>query len=148
GAAVNLDDLFEALLARAPWPMALLSSKGVIQATNDPFREFFLGDVKDLSFNTGLLGKSMALLVADGSAQNVQDQIASLAARGLAHHGPIDMQAVLKGADGRRVRLVIFPAANGGNLIVQVFQTGTPALTGEAAAQGQKLQAVGELAGG
>src|SRR5262249_36962800 len=144
-AAANLDGLFEALLARAPSPMALLSPKGVIEATNESFRELFFGDGKDLSSSAGLLGKSLALLVADASAQNVQDQIASLSAGTLPHRGPIDMQAVLKGPDGRRARLVIFPAANSSNLIVQSVETGTPALTGEAAAQSQKLQAVGEL---
>jgi two-component system, cell cycle sensor histidine kinase and response regulator CckA len=147
-AAVNLDDLFEALLARAPSPIALLSPKGVIQATNESFRELFMGDGKDLSSGTGLVGKSLALLVADASTQNVQDQIANLGAGTLAHRGPIDVQAVLKGPDGRRVHLVIFPAANGSNLIVQAIETGSPALSGEAAAQSQKLQAVGELAGG
>jgi hypothetical protein len=44
---------------------------------------------------------------------------------------------VLKGSGGRRVHLVIFPAANSGNLIVQAVETGTSALTGEAAAQSQ-----------
>jgi two-component system cell cycle sensor histidine kinase/response regulator CckA len=145
---VNLDDVFEALLARAPSPMALLSSKGVIQAANESFRELFFGDGKDLSASNGLLGKSLALLVADASAQNVQDQIVSLGAGTPAHRAPLDLQAVLKGPDERRVHLMIFPAANSSNLIVQAVETGTPALIGEAAAQSQKLQAVGELAGG
>jgi two-component system, cell cycle sensor histidine kinase and response regulator CckA len=147
-AAANLEGLFEALLARAPSPMALLSPKGLIQATNEAFRELFLGDGKDLSSSSGLLGKSLALLVADAFAQNVQDQIASLGAGTAVHRGPIDMQAVLKGPDSRRVRLLIFPAANNGNLIVQAIESGASALSGEAAAQSQKLQAVGELAGG
>jgi two-component system cell cycle sensor histidine kinase/response regulator CckA len=152
-AAANLDDLFETLLAQAPSPMALLSSKGIIQATNDGFRDLFLGDgrlgdIKDLSSSASLSGKSLALLVADASAQNVQDQIASLGAGSRGHHNPIDMHAVLKGPDGRRVRLMIFPAVNGSNLIVQAIETGASVLTGEAAAQSQKLQAVGELAGG
>ncbi len=154
GAPANLDAIFDTLLARAPAPMALLTSKGVVLAANDAFRAFFLSDGKDTAQGkeTGslpdLCGKSLALLVSDASSQNVQDRIASLGSAGRIHGGPIEMQAVLKGQDGRHVHLVIFPAANGGNLIVQAIESGTLSLSGEAAAQSQKLQAVGELAGG
>jgi two-component system cell cycle sensor histidine kinase/response regulator CckA len=144
--AGSLDDSFEALLARAPQPMALTSGKGVIMAANGAFGALFLGNGGELA-NTELCGKSLALLVADASAQNVRDRIASLGERG-GQDGAIELQAVLKGTEGRGVRLVIFPAANGGNLIVTAIEAGAAALGGEEAVQSQKLQAVGELAGG
>ena len=145
-AAGSLDKSFEALLARAPQPMALTSGKGVIMAANGAFRALFLGNGGELA-NTELCGKSLALLVADASSQNVRDRIASLGEHG-GQDGAIELQAVLKGTEGRGVRLVIFPAANGGNLIVTAIEAGAAALGGEEAVQSQKLQAVGELAGG
>ncbi len=124
-AAGSLDDSFEALLARAPQPMALTSGKGVIMAANGAFRALFLGNGGELA-NTELCGKSLALLVADASSQNVRDRIASLGERG-GQDGAIELQAVLKGTEGRGVRLVVFPAANGGNLIVTAIEAGADA---------------------
>ena len=95
-----------------------------------------------------LCGKSLALLVADASSQNIRDRIASLGQQGGLKDGVLDLQATLKGSDGRSVRLVLFPAANGSNLIVTAIESGAAALGGEDALQSQKLQAVGELAGG
>ena len=46
-AAGSLDESFEALLARAPQPMALTSPKGVILAANDAFRALFLRDASE-----------------------------------------------------------------------------------------------------
>jgi len=143
----SLDESFEALLARAPQPMALTSPKGVIQAANAAFRDLF-GQVKDLNPGMELCGKSLALLFANASAKDVRDRIARLGEGENRQQGAIDLQAVLKGPDGRRVRLTIFPAAQGSNLIVTAMESGPAALTGEDAAQSQKLQAVGELAGG
>ena len=140
----SLSEHFETLLARAPQPMALTNSKGVIQAANDAFRELFLG--QDHSPGMELCGKSLALLVADASSGDVRDRIASLGEG--RQRGAIELQAVLKGPDGRRVRLMIYPAADRSNLIVSAIESGPAALTGEDAAQSQKLQAVGELAGG
>jgi two-component system cell cycle sensor histidine kinase/response regulator CckA len=148
GAPASPDDAFELLLARAPSPMALTSPRGVIQAANEAFRELMLGSGKDSGASSGLLGKSLALLVADASAQNVKDRIASLAEGDRLRSGAIELTAALKGTDGRRVRLVIFPAASGSHLVVSAIENGTPAMSGEEAAQSQKLQAVGELAGG
>ena len=67
-AAGTLDETFEALLARAPQPMALTSPKGVIQAVNDAFRDLFLGAAKDAAAATELCGKSLALLVGEASS--------------------------------------------------------------------------------
>jgi two-component system, cell cycle sensor histidine kinase and response regulator CckA len=142
----SLDESFEALLAHAPLPMALTNGKGVIMAANGTFRTLFLGNGGELA-NTELCGKSLALLVADASSQNVRDRIASLGEHG-GQDGAIELQAVLKGTEGRGVRLVIFPAASGGNLVVTAIEGGAAALGGEEAVQSQKLQAVGELAGG
>ena len=147
-AAGSLDESFEALLARAPQPMALTSPKGVILAANDAFRALFLGKRRRADGTTELCGKSLALLVADASSQNVRDRIASLGEQGGLRNGAIELQATLKGGDGRSVRLVLFPAANGSNLIVTAIESGAAALGGEDAVQSQKLQAVGELAGG
>ena len=67
---------------------------------------------------------------------------------GLAASGPVELQAVLKGSLNRRVRIVVFPAANDNSLVVTAVETGTAPVIDEKAVQGQKLQAVGELAGG
>ncbi|MGO9984791.1 MAG: ATP-binding protein [Rhodomicrobium sp.] len=148
GTAGSLDDSFEALLGQAPQPMALTNAKGVIQAANDAFRDLFLGSSTELSAGTELCGKSLALLAADTSSQNIRDRIASLAARDGMQGGPVEVQAALKGAGSRRLRLIIFPAADGSNFIVTAMESGAASLTGDQAEQGQKMQAVGELAGG
>ncbi len=145
--AGSLDESFEALLGRAPQPMALTSTKGVILAANDAFRTLFRGNSGELA-NTGLSGKSLALLVADTSSQTIGDRIAALGERAGTDNGAIELQAVLKGSEGRRVRLGVFPAAAGGNLIVTAIEAGAALPGGEDAVQSQKLQAVGELAGG
>ncbi len=146
-ATANLDESFEALLGRAPQPMALTTGKGVILAANGAFRTLFLGNSGELA-NTGLSGKSLALLVADSSSRNIRDRIAAIGGRAGQGNGAIELQAVLKGSEGRRVRLVVFPAAAGGNLIVTAIEAGAVLPGSEDALQSQKLQAVGELAGG
>jgi two-component system cell cycle sensor histidine kinase/response regulator CckA len=146
-ATASLDESFEALLGRAPQPMALTTGKGVILAANDAFRALFLGNSGELA-NTGLPGKSLALLVADSSSRNIRDSIAALGERARTNNGAIELQAMLKGSEGRRVRLVVFPAAAGGNLIVTAIEAGAVLPGSEDALQSQKLQAVGELAGG
>ncbi|MBJ7544161.1 hypothetical protein JDN41_11455, partial [Rhodomicrobium udaipurense] len=61
---------------------------------------------------------------------------------------PVELHAVPKDAINRRIRIMIFPAADGNHLVVTAAEPVASALTDEKAAQGQKLQAVGELAGG
>jgi two-component system, cell cycle sensor histidine kinase and response regulator CckA len=124
--------------------MALLSAKGAVLAANDAFRAMFSGDGDGTS---GISGKPLAAFLAESSAQMVRDRIASLGEQG-AFRGAAELQTALKGAEGRSVRLVIFPAANGSNLIVTALQDGVAVPGGEEAMQSQKLAAVGELAGG
>ncbi len=145
-AAGSLEDSFEALLARAPTAMAFTSARGVIQVANDEFRRLFGEPSEEGSALAEFNGKSLASLVAEASSQNVRDKIASLTASGLA--GPVELQAVLKGSLNRRVRIVVFPAANDNNLVVTAVEAGAAPVIDEQAVQGQKLQAVGELAGG
>ena len=140
----SLDEPFEALLARAPQPMALTSAKGAVLAVNDAFRALFSSDAGE---NAEICGKPLAHLVAETSAQTVRDRIASLGEQGAVRTGVAELQAALKGSEGRNVRLVLYPTANGSNLIVTAIEGGA-ALGGEEAVQSQKLQAVGELAGG
>ncbi len=148
-AAGSLDESFDALLARAPTAMAFTNSKGVIQAANDAFKRLFSGAEEEGSAGAELGGKPLTALVAETSSQNIRDKIAALSASGLGVSGPVELQATLKGSLNRRVRLVIFPAANDNSLIVSAAETGSnPPLADEQAVQGQKLQAVGELAGG
>ena len=147
-AAGSLEESFEALLARAPTAMAFTSARGVIQAANDEFRRLFGEPSEEGSAIAEFGGKSLASLVAETSSQNVRDKIAALSASGLAASGPIELQAVLKGSLNRRVRIVVFPAANDNNLVVTAVEAGTAPVIDEQAVQGQKLQAVGELAGG
>jgi two-component system cell cycle sensor histidine kinase/response regulator CckA len=147
-AAGSLEESFEALLARAPTAMAFTSARGVIQAANDQFRRLFSEASEGSSAVAEFGGKSLASLVAEASSQNVRDKIGALSASGLAASGPVELQAALKGSLNKRVRLVIFSAANDSNLIVTAVETGMAPVIDEQAVQGQKLQAVGELAGG
>jgi two-component system, cell cycle sensor histidine kinase and response regulator CckA len=145
--AAGLDESFETLFSRAPGAMALATSKGAVLAANDAFRSLFGGPAEE-DRTDELTGKQLASLVADTSSQSVKDKIASLAASGLADGGPVELQATLKGSLNKRVRLTLFPATNDANLIVQAVETGSATVIDEQAVQGQKLQAVGELAGG
>jgi two-component system, cell cycle sensor histidine kinase and response regulator CckA len=143
-ASASLDEPFEALLSRAPAPMALLTAKGAVLTANDAFRAMFSGDGDGTS---AISGKPLAMFLAESSAQAVRDRIASLGESG-AFRGAAELQTAIKGAEGRSVRLVIFPAANGSNLIVTALQDGVAVPGSEEAMQSQKLAAVGELAGG
>jgi two-component system, cell cycle sensor histidine kinase and response regulator CckA len=148
-AAGTLDETFEALLSRAPEAMAFANAKGIVQASNEAFRKLFGAPSDEDPTETDLCGKPLASLVADTSSQNVKDKIAALSANGLAGAEPVEVQAALKGPQNRRVRLTVFPAANDTSLIVRAVETGSAApIIDEQAVQGQKLQAVGELAGG
>ena len=147
-AAGSLEESFEALLARAPTAMAFTSAKGIIQAANDEFRRLFGEASEEGSAVAEFGGKSLASLVAETSSQTVREKIAALSASGHTASGPVEVQAVLKGSLNRRVRIVVFPAANDANLIVTAVETGAAPVIDEQTAQGQKLQAVGELAGG
>ena len=147
-AAGSLEESFETLLSRAPTAMAFTSGKGIIQASNDEFRRLFSETSEEGSAVAEFGGKSLASLVAETSSQNVRDKIAALSASGLAASGPVELQAVLKGSLNKRVRIVVFPAANDNNLVVTAVETGAAPVIEEQAVQGQKLQAVGELAGG
>ncbi len=147
-AAGSLDETFDALLARAPTAMAFTNTRGIIQSANDEFRRLFGGAPEEGSAVAEFGGRSLASLVAETSSQNVRDKIAALSTSGLAALGPVELHAVLKGSLNKRVRLVIFSAANDNNLIVTAAETGAAPVIDEQAVQGQKLQAVGELAGG
>ncbi len=147
-AAASLEESFEALLARAPAAMAFTNAKGVVQSANDAFRRLFGETDGEETAGAEFGGKPLASLVAETSSQTVREKIAELAAGGLATAQPAEVQATLKGSLNRRIRLTFFPAANDSNLIVTAVETGAAPVIDEQAVQGQKLQAVGELAGG
>jgi two-component system cell cycle sensor histidine kinase/response regulator CckA len=147
-AAASLEESFETLLARAPAAMALTNGKGVVQSANDAFRRLFAETAGEEAPAAELGGKPLASLVAEPSSQSLRDKIAGLASGGLDAAGPVEVQAALKGSLNRRIRLTLFPAANDSNLIITAVETGPAPVIDEQAVQGQKLQAVGELAGG
>ena len=86
--------------------------------------------------------------MAETSSQDLRDKIVALLAEGPSSAGPVEMQAALKGSLNKRVRLTISPASTDANLVVTAVETGAAPVIDEQAVQGQKLQAVGELAGG
>ena len=120
----------------------------VVQSANDAFRRLFGETDGEETAGAEFGGKPLASLVAETSSQTVREKIAELAAGGLATAQPAEVQATLKGSLNRRIRLTFFPAANDSNLIVTAVETGAAPVIDEQAVQGQKLQAVGELAGG
>ncbi len=146
-AASSLEESFEAILARNSAAMAFTNQKGVILAANDSFRRL-VGSPDDGASGPELNGRPLTSLVAETSSQDLRDKIAALLAEGPSSAGPVEMQAALKGSLNKRVRLTISPASTNANLVVTAVETGAAPVIDEQAAQGQKLQAVGELAGG
>ncbi|WP_251134109.1 ATP-binding protein [Rhodomicrobium sp. Az07] len=146
-AAGRLDEAFETIVACAPEAMAILSTKGVIVGANDAFRQMFGAENVDGS-QIDIHGKTLASLLAESSAQTVKEKIGALLSAPDANPAPVELHAAPKDAINRRIRLVMFPAADGNHLVVTAAEPVASALTDEKAAQGQKLQAVGELAGG
>lgn len=146
--AGRLDEAFETIVASAPDAMAILNTKGVILGANGVFRQIFGAEGVDGSQVTDIHGKALASLLAESSAQTVKEKIAALLSAPDANPAPVELHAVPKDAINRRIRIMIFPAADGNHLVVTAAEPVASALTDEKAAQGQKLQAVGELAGG
>ncbi|ADP72229.1 multi-sensor hybrid histidine kinase [Rhodomicrobium vannielii ATCC 17100] len=147
-AAGRLDEAFETIVASAPDAMAILNTKGVILGANGVFRQIFGAEGVDGSQVADIHGKALTSLLAESSAQTVKEKIAALLSTPDANPAPVELHAVPKDAINRRIRIMIFPAADGNHLVVTAAEPVASALTDEKAAQGQKLQAVGELAGG
>ena len=146
--ANSLEESFEALLCRAPVAMAFTSARGMILTANDEFRRLFGEPSEEGSALAEFGGKSLASLVAETSAHTIREKISTLSAGSPSASGPVELVAVLKGSLNKRVRITLFAAANDNNLIVTAVETGAAPVIDEQAVQGQKLQAVGELAGG
>jgi len=147
-AAGRLDEAFEAIVASAPEAMAFLNAKGVILAANDVFRQIFGTENGDASQLAELHGKTLISLLAEASAQTVKEKITAFSSDPVANSAPVELHAAPKDAINRRIRFTIYPAADESHLVVTATEPVTSGLTDEKAAQGQKLQAVGELAGG
>jgi two-component system cell cycle sensor histidine kinase/response regulator CckA len=133
---------FETLLLQAPISMAFANPKGIVLRANAAFAELFSTNADPV----GLTGKALSSLIAAPSARIFKDRISGFALAS----GPsqVELTVSLKRSADKWVRLVMFPAAHGGNLIVAAFDADQNSQIDEQVSQSQKLQAVGELAGG
>ena len=148
-AAGSLDESFEALLARAPQPMALTSPKGVILAANDAFRALFLGNARRIRTDPPSFAASRwRCWSRTRPRKNVRDRIASLGERWPWKRSPSSCRPRSKAAMAAASALSSFRRRMAAISSSPQSKSGAAALGGEDAVQSQKLQAVGELAGG
>ncbi|MFO1153518.1 MAG: response regulator [Rhodospirillales bacterium] len=134
------------LFGRAPVGIACLDPHGILVACNASFQALFGSCADD-----GLIGRHLAELVARPDRDDLARQLSKLVLGTARSVRLEDIGIEAAGARGKRTTLVATPLGDAGDVrAVAVYALGEVSRGGSTAAlaQAQKMQALGQLAGG
>jgi two-component system cell cycle sensor histidine kinase/response regulator CckA len=136
----NVGDLFR----DAPMGVAFVDASGVIGDANLALAKFF---GVSSSLPDSLAGKNFAALVEAGERAQVADLIAR-AAKGEAKLKAVELRGAKSGSGEERTAELSASSVDGGNIILYLSDVSEQKALETRFAQAQKMQAVGQLAGG
>ncbi|WP_297321897.1 PAS domain-containing sensor histidine kinase [uncultured Bartonella sp.] len=144
-ALATTKDIFHAYFKNAPLAMAIINQQGKFLVINRPFSHLF-NITSDDTENRLLFN-----VMADGDKTGIEGVLRKIAANGLTN---LAIEATLSSDKNRHFRLFFVGianeqrSANNEIAILSVVETTAQKTLEDKMAQGQKLQAVGQLAGG